>query len=194
MKKIFLLMTITVMGVTVNAQHNSFTLSYPIAFPMGNLHDYISATSFRGFSMEFNRRQKPNLDIGLETGWETLYQRVDSKTYTSGTESVSGIQYRYTNIAPILAGAKWYKLGEPWSPFFGLGLGVMYVNRSTDFGLYRISTETWPFTVRPEVGVLYQIHAGISALANLKYYYGVKTSDLDAQQYLSINVGFVFHN
>lgn len=193
MKKIFIIVVIALVSGAGNAQ-NSFTLSYPISFPMSDMHDYVSATSFRGFSMEFNRRQKPNLDIGLETGWSTFYQRVDTKTYTEGSASISGVQYRYVNLAPILVGAKWYKPKEKTEPYFGLGLGVMYVNQSTDFGLYRISKESWPFTIRPELGFLYHIHAGLSALIGAKYYYGVKTSDLPSQQYLSVNVGFVFHN
>ena len=192
MKKIFLLLSVVIAGVTVYAQHNSFTMSYPMALPMGNLHDYIGATSFRGFNIEFNRRQKPNLEVGLETGWQTFYQRVDSKTYTDGSASITGVQYRYTNIAPILAGVKFYKVSDTWSPYAGVGLGVMYVNRSTDFGLYRISTETWPFTIRPELGVLYHFQPGVSAMLGAKYYAAFNTNDLDGQPYLSINVGFVF--
>jgi len=191
MKKIFLLLSI-VIGGTVFAQHNSFTMSYPIALPMGNLHDYISATSFRGFNIEFNRRQTHNVEWGLETGWQTFYQREESKTYTDGGASITGIQYRYTNIAPILAGVKFYKEKDKVSPYAGLGLGVMYVNRSTDFGLYRITTEAWPFTIRPELGVLYHIQPGVSAMLGAKYYAAFNTNDLDGQPYLSINVGFVF--
>ena len=193
MKKILLLLTIFVSG-TISAQHNSFTMTYPIAFSMGNLHDYISQTSFRGFNIEFNRRQKPNLDIGLETGWQTFYQRETSKTYTEGSTSITGIQYRYTNIAPILAGVKFYKVGEKYEPYAGVGLGVMYVNRSTDFGLYRITTEAWPFTIRPELGVLFHFNPGVSAMLGAKYYAAFNTDDLDGQSYLSINVGFVFHH
>ena len=191
MKKIFLLVSIVV-GGTVCAQHNSFVMSYPMALPMGNLHDYISATSFRGFNIEFNRRQTHNLEWGLETGWQTFYQRVSAKTYTEGGASITGIQYRYTNIAPILAGVKWYKEKEKVAPYAGVGLGVMYVNRSTDFGLYRITTETWPFTIRPELGVLIHMQPGVSAMVGAKYYAAFNTNDLDGQSYLSFNVGFVF--
>jgi hypothetical protein len=143
--------------------------------------------------MEFQRRQKENLEFGLETGWQTFYQREESKVYTDGSASISGIQYRYTNIAPILAGVKFYKTGkESVEPYAGVGLGVMYVNRSTDFGLYRITTEVWPFTIRPELGVLFHFQPGVSAMIGAKYYAAFSTSDLDAQSYLSFNVGFVF--
>jgi hypothetical protein len=54
MKKIFIIVVIALVSGAVNAQTNSFTLSYPIAFPMGDMHDYISQVSYRGFSMEFN--------------------------------------------------------------------------------------------------------------------------------------------
>jgi opacity protein-like surface antigen len=191
MKKILLAVSVALISQVAMAQHNAFVMSYPIAFPMGNLHDYIGQTSFRGFNMEFNRRQKPNLEFGLETGWQTFYQREESKAYTSGTATISGIQYRYTNIAPILASVKFYKVSGKTEPYLGLGLGVMYVNRSTDFGLYRISTEVWPFTLRPEAGVLFHFQPGVSGLLGVKYYAAFNTDDLDGQSFLSINIGVV---
>src|SRR5688572_8490987 len=106
MKRIFITLAILACTQALFAQ-GSFTLAYPISFPMGDLNDYISKTSFRGIVMEFNKRVKKNVDVGLETGWFVFYQREDAKTYTQENTSISGIQYRYTNSVPILVGAKW---------------------------------------------------------------------------------------
>ena len=159
MKKIFFLLFIVVCTKWAQAQHQSdFIISYPIGFPMSNLKDYISKTSFRGINMEFNRRVKPYLDAGIEIGWNVFYERVDQKVYTQGTESISGVQYRYTNTVPILVGVKYYKEGSSMAePYIGLGVGTLYADRSTDFGLYRISVDAWQFCARPEIGVI--LHA-----------------------------------
>jgi hypothetical protein len=193
MKKIFLFIATAFLGTGIYAQRNSFTLSYPISFPMANLHDYISNTSGRGLSLEFNKRFKPNLDIGLEAGWNVFNMKEDSKTYTDGTVSISGVQYRNTNIVPVILGAKFYKTGKKCSPYVGAGLGILYVNRSTDFGLYRITTETVPFCIRPEAGILIGLRSGLSGLLGIKYYGAFKTDDLDSQSFLSLNMGVVLH-
>jgi len=174
---------------------SSFTMSYPISFPVGDLNEYISQTSFRGFILEWYKRQKPNVDIGLETGWLVFYQREDSKVYTEGTASISGVQYRYTNSVPILAAAKFYKLSDnkTTEPYIGLGIGTLYANRSTDFGLYRIENDAWQFLLRPELGIQIKMQNGVSALVAAKYYAAFGNSDLAGQSFLSLNFGFVFH-
>ena len=194
MKKIvmFLLATVCIGGVFAQG---SFTATYPISIPMGDLSDYIGQTSFRGFSMEFSKRQKKNLDIGLEASWHTFYERQNPSVYTEGTASVSGVQYRYTNTVPLLAGVKYLKETDGnFTPYAGLGLGTIYVNRSTDLGLYRITNETWQFALRPELGVLIKAGSGVSGVLGVKYYAGFGTDDLDGQSYISINLGLMFSN
>lgn len=195
MKKIFFLLLIVVCTKWVQAQRSDFIISYPIGFPMSNLKDYTTQTSFRGINFEFNRRIKPYLDAGIETGWNVFYQREEFKVYNDGTQSISGVQYRYTNAVPILAGVKYYKENSSIAePYIGLGIGTLYVDRSTDFGLYRFSTDAWQFCIRPELGVI--LHAkhdpSIGALIGVKYYSAFNSNDLDGQSYLTLNVGIVF--
>jgi outer membrane protein W len=194
MKKILLLLLTALCMKGAYAQAGDFTLSYPISLPMGNLHDYIGATSFRGISMEFNKRVKPNVAVGLEVGWNVFYERTEAKTYEQETASITGVTYRYTNSVPMIVGAKWYKGSESGkaTPFAGLGLGVLYVNRATDFGLYRLTTDAWQFCIRPELGVNFQLQPGLAAYVGAKYYSAFNTDDLDGQPFLSFNVGLVF--
>src|SRR5689334_3111230 len=102
MKRIMIILAILA-GTQVAMAQGSFTMAYPISFPTGDLHNYIGKTSYRGFILEFNKRQKQNIDIGIETGWMVFYDRQDAKVYTQETASISGVQYRYTNSVPIIA-------------------------------------------------------------------------------------------
>lgn len=194
MKKIFFLLIAFICVRGVSAQrHGIFIISYPVAFPMGDLSDYTNATSFRGINMEWGREVKPNLIAEIETGWNVFYQREPDQVYKQGTASISGVQYRYTNAVPILAGAKWVlKSKNNLVPYAGLGLGTMYADRSTDFGLYRISTDAWQFCVRPELGITFKSRNGPSAMLGVKYYSSFNSNDLDGQSFLTINLGVVF--
>jgi hypothetical protein len=96
---------------------------------------------------------------------------------------------------PLLAGVKYYKETDGnFMPYAGLGLGTLYVNRSTDLGMYRITTEAWQFALRPELGVTFKAGSGVSAVLGAKYYAGFGTDKLDGQSYISINLGLMFSN
>jgi hypothetical protein len=194
MKNISIVLLFLVNSQLLFSQGGSFTMTYPVAFPMSDLHSYTSNISWRGFNMEFNKHQKKDLDVGMEIGWNVFYGREDAKIYTDGTASLSGIQYRYTNAVPMLAQLKWYKVSDkkPAAPYLGLGIGTIYVNRSTDFGIYRITNEAWQFCLRPEAGIVFKTGRGVEAMLAAKYYAGFGSSDLDGQSYLTINIGFVF--
>jgi hypothetical protein len=194
MKKALIIALMAIGPVCCFAQGN-FMISYPISFPMGNLKDYTSNTSFRGINMEFNKQVAPNRTVGIEVGWNVFYQHVSAKTYTEGTTSIYGVQYRYTNAVPMVAGGKWYFEGHgTMHPYAGVGLGTLYVSRATDFGIFRLTTDAWQFLIRPEIGFDWKIGPAESLFLGAKYYWAFNTSALDAQPYLSINIGFKFTN
>lgn len=194
MKKIFFLLVAAICMHSAFAQRRGvFIISYPIAFPMGDLSDYINSTSFRGINMEFGKEIRQDLIAEIETGWNVFYEREPEQVYKQGTASISGVQYRYTNSVPILAGAKWIlKSHNNIVPFAGLGLGTTYSDRSTDFGLYRISVDAWQFTLRPEIGVTFKGRNGPAAMVGVKYYASFNSNDLDGQSFFSINIGIAF--
>jgi hypothetical protein len=193
MKKIFLILFAVISIQMVYGQGGYFALTYSVGVPMGDLKTYIGQTSFRGANMEFYWHAKPNLDAGFEVGWNVFYEKKDKATYTQGTESINGVQFRYTNAVPLIAGVRWRKKsGGNLDPYIGIGLGTTSVNRSTDFGLYRIYTNSWQFCVRPEAGILYHLGGGTSATLGVKYYANFGNNELDAQPYLAVQAGFIF--
>ena len=195
MKKIQYILSILLISTVsmIQAQSNTY-LTYSMGFGMGDLGEFISKPSFRGAAIDYRKMVQPNVGVGFHLGWNVFYEEKEYDTYTSGTETLSGKQFRYSNHVPMLVNADYYlNPGEKLSPFIGLGTGVMYSRRNTDMNLYTIQEESWNFTLQPEVGI--QINNGISSATTimLKYYYGFKAGDLvQPQSYLALNVGFVF--
>ena len=174
---------------------STFAVQYAINFPLGNTADYIGATSFRGISLDYRYNIQPNIAIGIGTGWYTFYEQKNYGTYNNddGSLAVSGVQYRYINSAPILfVGDYYFSPDEKFSPFVGLGIGITYNEVQTQMSQYYVETDTWQFSLAPEVGVRFAGTTGVSGLLSVRYNNNFETSELDAQSYLTLNVGVMF--
>jgi len=192
MKKILFLSLALLTLQLVYGQRGYTSLTYSIGLPTGSLSEYIDDVSYRGMTAEFYWHVKKSLDAGLEVGWNVFYSKEDSKAYTSETASISGVQFRYTNAVPILAAARWRLMTGNLEPYVGAGVGTSSINRSTDFGLYRISNNSWQFCVRPEAGIMFKLGDTFGATAGIKYYANFENDKLEGQTYFTGNVGFVF--
>ena len=103
MKKIFILFLALVSIQAIYGQKGYSVVNYSVGFSTGDFNEYVDQISYRGINLEFMWNVKPNLDAGLEVGWNVFYAKEDKKVYTEGTESISGVQYRYTScfISPF---------------------------------------------------------------------------------------------
>jgi outer membrane protein len=163
-----------------------------MGFATGDLKDFNSSASFRGMSFEYRYMMQPAMGVGFETGYNLFYDRLDYATYTQGTESLSGIQYRYTHSVPVLAAFDYYlKPDTQYNPFVGLGIGTLYSNREVDMGMFTRQTDAWQFVLRPQVGVMVSTPSA-DLIIGAKYFNGFKSNDFEGQQYFTINVGVVF--
>ncbi|WP_194776236.1 OmpW family protein [Pararhodonellum marinum] len=177
----------------VNAQSLT-TTSYSIGIPTGDMGDFVSNVSWRGFSVDYRKLVQSNIGIGISSGLNTFYEERPFGVYTIDNRSLSGKQWRYSNNVPIMvSGDYFFKPGEPLNPFIGLGVGTIYTLRTTDMGIYRLDQKAWSFAFQPQVGLIHMLnnYAGISLSA--KYSYGLAAGDLSgAQSFLSLNIGYVF--
>jgi opacity protein-like surface antigen len=172
---------------------SSFSIQYSMATGSGDMKSYISNLSFRGITLEYRYRIQPKFSVGAEAGWNVFYQKKDFATYTDGTTSLSGVQYRYINAVPLfLTGDFYLRPGEKINPFVGVGIGTLYTKRNTDMGLYTLPTETWAFALRPQVGVLIEANPALDFIIVGKYNAGFSTSSQAAQSYFTLNLGLVF--
>ena len=194
MKKIFLAFVLTaIIAVSeLKAQESFFSLQYSMGFGMGNLKDFNSSASFRGMSFEYRYFKQPAIGFGFETGYNLFYDRMDYATYTRGTQSLTGVQYRYTHAVPVLAAVDYYLNPDTqFNPFIGLGLGTLYTYRDLDMGMFTRESDAWQFALRPEIGVLITTPS-IDVIVGAKYFAGFKAGDTEGQQYFTINFGLVF--
>lgn len=175
------------------AQQNIYMLEYSMGFPLGDLNDYINEPSFRGFNFGYRYMLDENRAIGLDMGWQTFYELKDLATYTEGTSSITGIQYRYTNaFTASMQIDQVFSEGKDLRPFIGIGAGTSYMRRTLDMGLYRLERDPWQFMLQPEAGVSLYMRNGNSVILSANYYLGFKTQELEAQSFLGIGIAYAF--
>ncbi len=195
MKKILFIIILAFSVSSAFAQSNLTAIQYSMGFGTGDLGDYIGQPSFRGFNIDYRRMVQPNVGVGFDLGWNVFYDERPDDTYEIGNLAYSGKQYRYNNQFPILLAADYYfQPGESVNPFVGFGTGIMFSNRETDMGVYAFERDAVNFTIRPEVGILYEMNPDVSFKVSGKYYYGFEAGDLPAQGYFTLNLGLVLTN
>lgn len=191
MKKYLLICLLLVAGTAgVNAQASMTSLQYSVAFPSGDLHDFIGKTSWRGINFDYRRGFTDNWSAGLSLGYQLFYEAKENATYERGTMALTGNQYRYVNSAPMTANLQYnFSPGQTISPYAGLGVGTLFRETVMDIGLYRFSDESWHFALRPEVGLLFEPEPGVGVNINVKYMSAMKTEDMGTANSISLNVG-----
>jgi len=196
MKKIIaiLIILVTANFGFVNAQDSYTSVQWGISFGTGDLGEYVSKTSFRGFLFEYRGGvMNDNVAVGVDLGWNAFYEEKPYDTYTVGTASVSAKQWRYTNHYPILLSADyWFMPDSELNPYVNFGLGTMYSKRKTLMGTYIIYQDAWHFAIKPEVGLMYTVKNNTAIKLGAKYYTAFKSGDLETQSYFSISIGLAF--
>jgi len=171
---------------------NRLGFQYVIGIPAQGLKDFIDKTSFRGFSIDYQYMVKPSIAIGCDLGWNVFYQNMPKGTYNDGSAALTGVQYRYTNVAWGYVTAHYYFMSETaLMPYVGLGIGTQYSDKDLEMGLYYVNIDDWQFAYRPEIGILYKVDR-VGMKANLRYHGAVDSHELDAQSFLGIGLGMTF--
>jgi hypothetical protein len=175
-------------------EKKDFSYEYSMGIPVGSLADFINETSFRGFTFAYQNPISDNISFGLEASWNVFNQELPYATYTIGTESITGEQFRYLNSYPILLGAQYhYRPTTEVDLALGLGMGIAGQYQAVDMGQYRISESSWQFLMRPELIANYEIGMDTDFRISAKYYGAFSNNTLDGRSFVAINVGFAFH-
>jgi len=185
------------MGLAVQARaqlsQKTYSWEYSVGIPVGSFGDFIEETSFRGVAFSYQNPVSDHFSFGFEIGWNVFYEDAGEASYTEGSSTITGDQFRYVNSYPLLLQGQYHFMPEePFDFYAGLGLGVINHVQAVDLGLYRIQEEAWQFALRPEAGILYKVKPGTSFRFALKYYGSFADGDLESRSFLSLNAGLVF--
>ncbi len=140
-----------------------FGINYHISLPSGNLNDFISATSFRGFSLDYEKFVNRNISVGGSIGYSIFHEESDKETFNFGADqgfantagAVTAKLWKYTHVVPVEVKAKYYYNAVEDAPgrmFFGAGLGASYVNQEVWVGQVEFREDNWRFSFYPELG------------------------------------------
>lgn len=173
---------------------NYITLHYSTGVGLGSTNDFISKMSFRGASFEYKKFVSDPVAVGFDFNWNVLHEKKEHDTYTKGTVSLTGSQFRSLNVLPFMATADYFFADEDHivRPFAGLGLGPVHTIENVDMGLYRSTNKEWHFGFKPQVGLWYYLNETTKLSVSSEFLYAFKTADTAKRQMLSFNIGFAF--
>lgn len=195
MKKYILTLLIALIGLFATAQESNFIITYQMSLPVAETSDYINSFGGRGFGMEWRQHlESAPISFGLSVDWNVLYEKTEDR-YMNADQGIvaDGKQYRYMNVAPILAHANYYFNKDAIvNPYVGVGVGTYYINQRTEFGQWAIVEKNWHFGFAPEIGAVADINPSVDMIFSVRYNYALKAGNSIDHSYLGFNIGFVY--
>ena len=183
--------------VSEGSAQGYFSFGYGPSIPMGESKDYIDRTSWRSFSLEGGVFVTRNLSVGAAFSWYGSYKSYPWQTYenVNGTNiTVTGLQWRYGNLYPLVAVVKYYipLKNERFRPFAGAGLGPYFMNRRLDLSVLSFSENSTQFGFYPEIGFSFWFPLDFALSLDARYNYTVKSNDVPAQSNVAVNFGLIW--
>ncbi len=172
-------------------------VTYDVSFPYGDMKDYISETSWRGFGLEGRWLVSPNFSLGLAWHWNTLSEKTSEMIeITNG--HVTGNQFRLLYGSPIMATVFWYPkspLDNPgFMPYFGLGAGTIYVKKRLEIGVVAFNESNWHLGLTPEAGIMIPVGYYTNFIAGARFNYAFESGDAPSYQWWTLSLGFAWTN
>ena len=204
MKKIFItILLVAGLFATSHAQTSLWTANWDIASGSGDTGDFIDETSFGGFSIDGRYFVEENISVGGSMSWQVFNEIYDNlppielEGSNGVTGHISGTQYRYSNMFPLLfTGHLYVDTGGSIMPYVGMGIGTIYLEERLDIGLVSFSDDSWGLGLQPSIGVFVPFGASSTGV-NLafKYTYGTNSGLLtDSLSMFNFSIGFGFLN
>jgi len=121
-------------------------------------------------TFEYQKFIKPNISVGVNFAYSVFYEEKPYGSYNMGTATLTGYQYRYNNLFPMLVNGQYHFTSEgKIRPYLGLGIGTVYNLRNTDMGTWTIEENNWHFLMSPEAGVVVNVSPYVGIKVNAKY-------------------------
>ncbi len=194
-KKLLTPVFVLLFGASTFAQGGGvWNFDWNMGFGTGSTSDFVSAPSFRGFSIDGGSFVTDNFTLGGFVGWNIFYQNKGFQTIeVTQTSTVYGYHRKSINTIPVLFTAKYYFSQATVMPYAGIGAGAMYADQRDYVGLYYVQNKAWHFAVAPELGIVVPLGSGNTGInANVKYNWAAKTKDTPSVTYFSFNIGLSY--
>ena len=91
------------------------TVTYQLAFPIGETHQYIHDFAWRGVGLDFGYFVRPNITIGFALAWNVFAGHQSDRALQQRVD-ISGYQDRSLNVSPIPANARYFRVSRPSVP------------------------------------------------------------------------------
>jgi outer membrane protein W len=174
--------------------YGAFT--YSVSIPTGDTKALVEEISWRGIGLDYRYMIDRTYSVGLNFGWNVLYER---STRTTQTENgaVTATSDRTLNAFPIMANIHYY-FGERKSirPYVGLNAGGYVMNQRFEIGVYAWEDDSWEWGIAPEAGVVIPVERDFGIMLNGKYNYALTGEDVFGttinHSYWQVNAGFVW--
>ncbi|HEX8462401.1 MAG TPA: outer membrane beta-barrel protein, partial [Segetibacter sp.] len=165
MKKSFAIFTTMlaacIISISASAQSSKLKmeLSYNISAPLGSFkNDYINKTSFRGATGELSYTFNPKFSLGLNTGYQSYYQKYDRATYKlEEGQTVSAVLTNKMDITPVLLRGTFFPMGANLAakiqPYVSAGAGVNLVTYGQYLGQFGGTETSSPFAAQLGAGL-----------------------------------------
>ena len=196
MKKIYIIMLVILVSATtrIMAQNSMMGVQYSVGFTTGDFNNFIGKVSPRGMSLDYHNLVTENLGVGFEIGWNHFWEETSYSTYTEGTMSLTGKQYRYCLATPFLVSVNYYFApDEMINPFIGFGMGTEYTRNDIQMGLYSRSSDVFHFVMKPEIGVIINPGGNAGIYISGRYYDALKSGNIGKRSYITTNIGLLWH-
>lgn len=194
-KLLFIAVLLGVTSMAMGQGRTSTSVFYTMAIPMGKTADYISNTSFRGFSVYFDHFIEDEFSLGFYSGLQTFYKDLgqQSREIDGSTGTVTGKTYHYINQIPLYITGKYhFARFASVTPHVGLGTGFNITIQTLEVGGYQLENTDWQFGVQPELGCGIELSPSTDFVVSVAYNQGVKSKDIDAMSSVAFNVGLRF--
>ena len=192
MKKYIIVLFLALAPIYLMAQ-GIYSMTYDMSYAVGSTGDYMGKASFRGATLIDARNfVSDDVSIGGSFSWHTFYE-AENGIFEDGNTTLTGQQYRYINSFPImLTGHYYFGDGSTTTYYVGTGIGTVSYEERTEMGLFYSGNAKWHFGIAPQIGILIPMSATVDFHVSLKYNQTFKAGDYNANQYLTLSVGFAW--
>jgi hypothetical protein len=196
--KLYLYFSVVVMSVLalpVFGQGTMIQLNFAPSMPVGKTADFTGNFTGRGANFEFYKINENQFGYGVEFGTMNFYEEIPNQIFEQATASLSGLQYRYLKVTPIMGSVIYvFNSDKTLKPFVAMGAGLGINTQTVSMGIFVDRTEAKQFIIRPELGAIYQISDYVGIKLSTKYYQTFETSDMNSHAMVGFNLGFVMLN